>query len=177
MDRVLSSNFITPLVRTTGHFFRLLSLKKSKPTISAETLLKLENAIKESENLHSAQICIALESSLPFKSIWKGLSKRDRALEVFVDMRVWDTEQNNGILIYILLSEKKVEIVGDRGFSRKIPKDSWISISQFAERYLVNGDLEKCVLSTITGITTLVSGLFEPSKNQINELPDKPKVF
>jgi uncharacterized membrane protein len=85
----------------------------------------LESQVSASERRHSGEICVCVESSLPLSYLWQKLSARDRALTMFGKLRVWDTEANNGVLIYLLLVEHHIEIVADRGLAQRVPQASW----------------------------------------------------
>ena len=80
-----------------------------------EELARVEAAIAEGERGHSGQVCFAIEAALPLARVWSGITPRERALEVFGFLRVWDTERNDGVLVYLLLADRDVEIVADRG--------------------------------------------------------------
>ncbi|MGH8769306.1 MAG: TPM domain-containing protein, partial [Burkholderiales bacterium] len=88
-------------------------------------LLRIENAIAASESRHSGQIRFAVENALDLQSLLRGESARERAVEVFAALRVWDTESNNGVLIYLLLADRDVEIVADRGIHEKVGGRAW----------------------------------------------------
>ena len=106
---------------STGSWHR----KRQFPT---GTLTRIEAAIHACESLHPGEIRFAVEAALPLSAIWHGLSPRDRALEVFAQHRVWDTEHNNGVLIYVLLADRDVEIVADRGVGNaRVPAAEWQS--------------------------------------------------
>jgi uncharacterized membrane protein len=86
---------------------------------------KLQAQIKASEAQHSGQIRLVVEGALPLSYIWRGLAARSRAVMLFGKLRVWDTERNNGVLIYLLLAERKIEIVADRGLQHLVAKSAW----------------------------------------------------
>jgi len=74
---------------------------------------------------HSGEIRVAIEGALEPGEVWHGKTPRERALEVFAALGVWDTEANNGVLIYVLLADRDVEIVADRGFNGRVPDSEW----------------------------------------------------
>ncbi len=101
------------ILRTLKHLFTgNLLLRRRFP---AATLDAIESAIRQCESRHAGEIRFAVEAALPLSSLWRGQTPRERALEVFSQLRVWDTAHNNGVLIYLLLADHDVEIIADRG--------------------------------------------------------------
>jgi uncharacterized membrane protein len=90
-----------------------------------ETLLRIEQAIADGERRHRAELRFAIESSLDARELWRGVTARERAVDVFSQFRVWDTEENNGVLVYVLWADHKVEIVADRGAVSRIDAAVW----------------------------------------------------
>ncbi len=86
---------------------------------------RIEQTIRECEATHAGQIRFAVEHSLDLPELLRGVSARERAIDVFSMLRVWDTEHNNGVLIYLLLADRDVEIVADRGVHARVGKDGW----------------------------------------------------
>ena len=84
------------------------------------TMKAIERAIATQEQRHDGELRFAVESALPFSDLVRGISARDRAIELFSRLRIWDTEQNAGVLVYLLLADKRVEIVADRGIHAKV---------------------------------------------------------
>jgi uncharacterized membrane protein len=89
------------------------------------SLADIEQAVRRSEQLHDGQIRVAVEAALDPLHLWRGKTARQRAIEVFAELGVWDTERNNGVLLYLLLAERNVEIVADRGFNGKVTAAEW----------------------------------------------------
>jgi uncharacterized membrane protein len=106
------------------------------------TLLAIEKAIEASEATHAGEIRFAVEASLDGTPLFDGQSPRERALEVFALQRVWDTEHNNGLLIYLLLADRAVEIVADRGIHAKVGEQGWSDICRQMETAFKRGDYE-----------------------------------
>lgn len=104
-----------------------------KRVLQPEALARIEAAIAASETHHHGEIRFVVEATLDFLPVWRGLSARERALEVFGRERVWDTEASNGVLIYLLLAERDVEIVADRGFADKVDALEWETICREME--------------------------------------------
>ena len=89
---------------------------------------RLAQQVKASEERHHGEIRVCVEAGLPLSYLWRGATARDRAIALFGKLRVWDTEANNGVLIYLLLAEHAMEIVADRGVARHVPPEHWARI-------------------------------------------------
>ena len=109
--------------------------------------------------------------------LFKDQSPRERAIELFAHLRVWDTEQNNGLLIYLLLADRAVEIVADRGIHAKVGTDEWSKICRQMETAFKQSNYEAGVLSGVQTVTEHLVEHFPASGNRKNELPDKPVVL
>ena len=140
------------------------------------TLNAIEQAISSSEARHAGQIRFAVEGALDGTPLFKAQSARERAMEVFSQLRLWDTEHNNGVLIYLLLADRAVEIVADRGIQVKMGAREWQTICRQMEAAFKQGNYEEGVVS---GIQAVTHGLIKhfPSSSGPNELPDKPVVL
>ena len=137
----------------------------------------IEAAIGESETSHYGEIRFAVEAALDVRSLLEGKSARERAVEVFSQLRVWDTERNNGVLIYLLLADRRVEIVADRGIHRDVGPPGWDKICREMERSFKQEDFELGVLSGIHAIAEHLARHYPASSANENELPDKPIVL
>ena len=136
-----------------------------------------ESAILEAESTHDDEIRFAVESALPLIPLLRGQSARHRALEVFSHLRVWDTEHNNGVLIYLLLADHDVEIVADRGVHARVGGEGWEKICREMEVSFREGKFEQGVLHGIrAGSVHLVKHYPAQGKGR-NELDDKPIVL
>ncbi|MEQ1532448.1 MAG: TPM domain-containing protein [Sideroxydans sp.] len=143
----------------------------------ASSLLKIKSAITHAEAQCAGQIRFAVEHALDGAALWAGQSARQRAIQVFSDLRVWDTEHNNGVLIYLLLADRDVEIVADRGIHEKLGQDVWESICQEMETAFRQGEFEAGVLAGIRSIALQLQQHYPPHGSQFNELPDHPVVM
>ena len=141
------------------------------------TLNAIEHAIKVSEGTHAGQIRFAVEGALHTSPLFKGQSARERAIEVFAQLRVWDTEHNNGVLIYLLLADRDVEIVADRGVHAKVGAHQWEAICRTMESAFKHGNYEGGVVSGILAVTQHLAKYFPVDGGGRNELPDKPVVL
>jgi uncharacterized membrane protein len=139
-----------------------------------DALQRIEGAIRHSESLHSGEICFAYERALSPLEILRGRSSRERALQVFSDLRIWDTERNNGVLMYLLLADRHLEIVADRGLDRVIPAEEWSRISLEISRHFAGNNFERGVIAGIEAISTHLIRHFPADDEDLNELPNRP---
>ena len=134
----------------------------------------IENAIRESEKLHDGEIRFAVEAALHPAQLWRGVSARARAIEIFAELGVWDTERNNGVLLYLLLADRDVEIVADRGFNGKVSAEEWESVCRRMESALREGRHADAVIDGVQSLSAIVARHFPPRPGGRNELPDTP---
>jgi uncharacterized membrane protein len=146
-------------------------------TFTRDALDRIAKAVAASEAGHGAEIRVAIETRIGLLSLLNGQSARKRAEEVFSQLRVWDTEANNGVLIYVLLAERRFEIVADRAISRVVPQDEWEGLCREMGELLCSGRQEAAVVRGIEVIGTRFAALFPRSSNDVNELPDRPAVL
>jgi len=137
----------------------------------------IEIAIRESEKLHMGELRFVVESGLEWPDLFAGIESRARALQVFAQLHVWDTEHNSGVLIYLLLADHRVEIVADRGINSRVDKSAWIRICQDMESQFRTGHLESGVLLGISEITALLQQHFPTQDHNPNDLPNRPAVL
>lgn len=142
-----------------------------------QSLNAIEQAIGRSEQLHDGEIRIAIEAALDPLHIWRGKTARQRAIEVFAELGVWDTERNNGVLLYLLLADREVEIVADRGFNGKVTAEEWEAVCRRMESLFRDGRHTEAVISGIDAICELLALHFPPSVPARNELPDRPATL
>lgn len=151
-----------------------LALKKRFPKA---VLRRIEQAVAASETTHLGEIRFAVELNLPLLDILRKKSGRQRAVEVFSQLRVWDTEQNNGVLIYLLLADHDFEILADRGIHRHAGADCWEKLSHEMEAMFRRGQFEAGVLHGITQVGILLAQHYPANDNNDNELPDAPVII
>lgn len=142
-----------------------------------DTLAAIDTAIKASEAAHAGEIRFAVEGALDGTPLFKGQSARERAIDVFSQLRIWDTERNNGVLIYLLLADWDVEIVADRGIHSKVGPQEWENICRTMEAAFRQADYEGGVVSGIQAVTQHLVKHFPASSADRNELQDKPVVL
>jgi uncharacterized membrane protein len=142
-----------------------------------QELVRVENAIAEGELRHAGQVCFALEAALPVARVWQGTTPRERALEVFGLLRVWDTERNDGVLVYVLLADRDVEIVADRGIHARVGPAAWEAICVGMEAALREGRYAEGIAQGVAAIADLLA-LHSPREGAVrNELSDKPIIL
>ncbi|KAE8759234.1 hypothetical protein FSO04_14940 [Paraburkholderia madseniana] len=141
------------------------------------TLHAIERAIQESHRAHIGQIRFAVEGALHIGALLEGMSARERAIDVFSELQVWDTEHNNGVLIYLLLADHDVEIVADRGVHARIKPGEWEAICSQMEAAFKLGNYHAGVLRGIEEVTALLKRHFPAQQEKRDELPSKPAVL
>ena len=137
----------------------------------------IEKAIKASETAHAGEIRFVVEGSLDGMPLFKDQSPRQRALELFAQLGVWDTEHNNGLLIYLLLADRAVEIVADRGIHEKVGTAEWSQVCRQMEAAFKQSNFEGGVVSGVQTVTQHLVKHFPAGGHSKNELPDKPVVL
>jgi uncharacterized membrane protein len=126
---------------------------------------------------HDGELRFAVEGGMHLASLWRGQSPRGRAIELFSQLRVWDTEHNSGVLIYVQLVDRTIEIVADRGINTKVAQGSWDEICRRMESAFRRGQFEQGTLAAIDEVTALLARHFPAAGPNPNELPDKPLVL
>ena len=155
----------------------LVTHRRVKRAFPSDTLLAIDRAIKASEASHVGEIRFAVEGALDGTPLFKGQSARERAIDVFSQLRMWDTEHNNGVLIYLLLADRDVEIVADRGVHAKVGTQEWEKICRAMETAFKQAHYEAGVVSGIQAVTQHLVAHFPAVGNDRNELLDKPVVL
>ncbi|MFZ5524598.1 MAG: TPM domain-containing protein [Pseudomonadota bacterium] len=155
---------------STGH----AAMRRAFPP---HTLDAIEHAIRETEGMHTGQIRFAIEPALDLKLLLAGRTARARAVEVFSELRVWDTEYNNGVLIYLLLADHDVEIVADRGIHAMLGKAVWEEICREMELAFRDGKFEQGVLVGIRSVGGHLASHYPHAGVKHNELPDRPVLL
>lgn len=144
------------------------------------SLVAIEQAIKRSEISHEGEVCFAVEAALDTLPLLRDQSARERAVEVFSQLRVWDTEHNNGVLVYLLLADRDVEIVADRGINVKVGGEEWERICREMETAFRQGHFESGVIAGISAVGSHLQKHFLTAREREgreNELPDTPVIL
>lgn len=143
----------------------------------AASLSKIEKAIRASERKHGGELRFVLEAGLPFRYLLRKKSSRKRAEELFASLKVWDTEHNSGVLIYVQLVSRHIDIVADRGIARRLEQAEWDAVCRAMEKAFRAGRYEEGALEAIERCTALLARHFPPSDGNRNELPDRPVML
>jgi uncharacterized membrane protein len=138
---------------------------------------RIEQAIKRGEASHSGQVRFVVEGALDGGPLFRNQPARERALDVFSHLRIWDTAHNNGVLIYLLLADRDVEIVADRGIDAKVGAGRWEQICRAMEAEFASGQFERGVIGGIEAVSQELARHFPPQGPHRNELPDAPVVM
>lgn len=163
------------LARTWSHLVN--EARSVRRMFHDDLLARVEQAIGPGERAPSAELRIAIEASLPLREIWRGRTPRDRALEVFGALRVWDTSANNGVLLYVLWADRAVEIVADRAAAAAIAPARWREVCELLVAAYRGGDFERGTIAAIERIHGLLVEAFPSAAGGANELPDRPAIL
>lgn len=137
----------------------------------------IEAAIRAGEARHLGEIRFVVEGALAAAALLRGQTPRERALELFSALRVWDTELNNGVLIYVLLAERDVEIVADRGIHRRVDAAEWERLCRLMEERFRRGEFERGVIDALAAVAAHCERLYPATAENPNELPDRPTLL
>lgn len=149
-----------------------------KRTFPKSLLNTIDRAIAASETTHHGELRFVVETNLPIQALWAGQSPRDRAIDLFSQLRVWDTENNSGVLIYLQLLDHRVEIVADRGINAKVDPQLWNAVCSNMETAFRAGRFEDGVLEALGTITAELTRQFPVNAaSNPNELSDAPIVL
>ena len=140
-------------------------------------LAAIEAAVATSETRHSGELRFVVEGPLPAAALLAGQTSRQRAVDLFAQLRVWDTEDNSGVLIYLQLVDRKVEIVADRGIHARVGQGFWEAVCGRLQAEFGAGRFEAGALAAIGEITEALATHFPPRSTNPNELPDQPVVL
>lgn len=145
---------------------------------TSDALEKIERAIKTSERTHDGELRFAVEASLPLPYVFSSPTRiRERAEELFALLRVWDTERNSGVLIYVQLVDRRIEIVADRGIAAKVAQAEWNAVCGEMEKAFREGKFAEGALRAIERASALLAEHFPARDGNPNELPDRPVLL
>ncbi len=154
----------------SGHW----QVRRAFPAAALQTI---EAAIREAEAAHHGQIRFAVEAGLDVGPLLGNKTARERAIEIFSRLRVWDTEDNNGVLIYLLLADHDVEIIADRGVDARVGREGWEQICRAMEAEFRAGRFEAGVLAGIRAVSAYLRRHYPRQGASANELPDQPVLL
>ena len=150
---------------------------RARRVFPPKVLAAIEQAIRAGEATHSGQVRFVVEGALDGKPLFRDQPARERALDLFAHLRIWDTAHNNGVLIYLLLADRKVEIVADRGIDAKVGAAGWAEICKAMETDFRSGNFERGVIAGIEAVSRQLAAHFPKHGGGRNELPDAPVVM
>lgn len=139
------------------------------------TLAAITTAVRACERTHGGEIRVAIETDLPLANLLRKQTPRERALEVFANLQVWNTAARNGVLIYVCWADRDIEIVADTGFNERVTSGQWADICHEMEDRLRRKEYEGAITHAVRAVSDLIAPHF-PARDR-NELPDAPAVF
>lgn len=151
----------------------------ARRALDEAALDRLANRVSASERQHHGEIRVCVEAGLPWSDVWRGASPRERAISLFGQLRVWDTEANNGVLIYLLLADRAIEIVADRGVARHVPASFWQDVVTDMRGRFRAGQFEAGLMQAVDAVERVLlehHAAAAGSRNE-DELPDRPWVI
>ena len=159
-----------------ARFFRHAAMNplRAARAFPPATLDAIQRAVADSESRHRGEVCFVVEAELGTAPLWAELDSRARARQVFALQGVWNTEENNGVLLYVLLADRKVEIVADRGLTALVPQAEWDAICAAMQDAFRAGRFEEGALAGVRSASALLERPFPASGPGRNELPDRP---
>jgi uncharacterized membrane protein len=140
-------------------------------------LAAIGEAIAACEKSHRGELRFVAEAAMPLTALWHDQSPRARAVDLFSTLRVWDTEENSGILIYVQLVEHRVEILADRGIAARVPQAEWDAICRNMEQRFRAGEWRQGALQAVMRAGELLAAHFPAKVGNPNELPDQPLLL
>ncbi|HEX2367376.1 MAG TPA: TPM domain-containing protein [Bradyrhizobium sp.] len=150
---------------------------RARRLFTPKVLANIEQATKAGEATHSGQVRFVVEGALDGAPLFHDQPTRERAIDIFSHLRIWDTEHNNGVLIYLLLADRVVEIIADRGIDAKVGAEGWARICRDMEADFANGRFEAGAIKGIEAVSRELAKHYPPTGPHRNELPDKPVVI
>jgi len=144
-----------------------------------DVLKRIEETIAEGERTHSGEIRFAVEAALPWSYLRRNAPARERAEMLFGKLRVWDTEDNNGVLIYVELADQRIEVVADRGVARHVPNARWDEISNMMRERFRTGEFQEGSIAAVRAVSELLVERFRlpDGATNPNQLSDAPTVL
>jgi uncharacterized membrane protein len=152
---------------------RLASSRQVQATFDAAAFARIEGAIEAGERRHRGEVRFAAEADLDLYSLWAGMTPRERALRVFSEQGIWDTEENTGVLIYLLWADHAVEIVADRTASRCLPAERWQSICAEMAQACRDGRHVEGVLAAVQAVNDALAAVVPAGEHDRDELPNR----
>jgi len=159
------------VLRTLKHAFHLPW--QTHRAFPATTLRDIEQAITASETRHAGELRFVVEGAQQPLEVWRGQTARERAIEVFSLLRIWDTAHNNGVLVYLQMADHDIEIVADRGIRARVSDAEWAVLCGQLETRFARGEFRDGALECVEAVTRALARHFPPDGHPHNELPDR----
>jgi uncharacterized membrane protein len=137
----------------------------------------IQREVAQQEKRHRGQVVFVVEAELTTAELWRGLGSRERARQVFAAQGVWNTEENNGVLVYLLLADRRVEIIADRGIHARVPAGEWQEICRMMERHFHEGRFSEGAIAGVHAVSGLLARHFPAAGERVNELADRPRLI
>ena len=164
------------LMRVLNHGWR--DPADARRALGADAVERLAERVRQSELAHSGEIRVCVEAGLPLSYVWRDATARERAVTLFGKLGVWDTEHNNGVLIYLLLAERRIEIVADRGIDARVGTAHWRALIDGMAAAFQAGRFEDGLNAAIDAVGARLAEHFPlpAGERGVNELPDAPVI-
>lgn len=163
------------LRRALRHLFS--TRNEAERAFPSDALAAITEAITAGEQTHRGEVRLIVEKGLPLSLAWAGVTNRQRAIALFADYGIWDTEDNCGVLIYVNLADRKVDIIADRGIDRRIAPATWQAVCDTMTRGFARGEFRAATLGAIAQVNQLLRSHFPSGGARPNELPDQPVML
>jgi uncharacterized membrane protein len=160
------------VTRILRHAFA--ALRPARRRLGVADRQRIEEAVAAAEQRHAGEIRVVVEVALHAGQLWQRVGPRQRALQLFAHLGVWDTERNNGVLVYVLLADRAVEFVADRAIAARIPEGDWLSLCRDVEAACGRGELAEGCCVAVRGVAAQLERHFPRGSNSSNELPNQP---
>jgi uncharacterized membrane protein len=162
-----------------ARFWRHVAMSpiQARRSFPPATLDALQARIAAGEKRHRGEIRFVVEAELTTGQLWRDLTSRERARQVFAEQGVWNTEENNGVLIYLLLADRRVEIVADRGIDKRVEASQWVAVCRMMESNFREGRFEAGAGAGVDAVSDLLAVHFPATGERPNELEDRPKLI
>ena len=163
------------MMRWLRHLFAEARLRREFPRAALDAI---HRAIAAGERRHRGQVCFAIEQSLPWRALSAGHTARERAHEAFAQLRVWDTQHNSGVLIYVLIAEHAIEIVADRGIAARVAQDEWQAVCDRMRERFTAAEFERGAIEGVEAVSAILAREFPGDGSaRDNELADEPIIL
>lgn len=163
------------LARLFRHLFA--TRRGARRCFPLSMLAEIESAIHDVESRHSGEIRFVVETALDPAELWRGVTPRERGVQLFSELRVWDTQNNNGVLIYVLLADHDVEILADRGIAARVPQAQWEEVCHEIEQHYRAGRFGQGSVAGVRAVGRLLAHHFPGAGGDANELPNQPVLL